>query len=904
MLNKYFYREPYNYQGILRNASQALSVLHFRELLDYLTGMIVQQMKIESASIFLEEEGIFQRQSIERYFDSDDEDKDSELTNIQRLSEEESYVIQELQRRMERGPDIEKFLVREELARQLGDSKAQKISEELSSLKHDVVFPLTFEDQLIGVFFVGAKLSGDPYFQPDLDLLSTVSNQAAIAIRNAQLYTEVNWMRKYNENILYEMESGVITVDNNGVITMFNDAAEKLLGVDKEETIGKEVEVLGSKLVLSPQEHIINRTKELFGSECNFFSANSSEDAIEIINSISPDVVIVDSEDAIHKAFRTVKTIKKLSPNSLAIGLVNSEELKWIDEEELAIFDFISQKPLKSPKLRSIVQKAFEANKTRQEARILKDKMTQLSGDNMSAELKTESPSPQYAHILTRFAKTMSASFDIDKMTELFLDTVEEMVSPSRMLLLLYDKHSNLYKTRAYRGFSPKFVANFKLPADNSLPRWLVSEHRVIRKAEAEEKLYESTFFEIKDTLDSLKSTVSIPLSAQGKLIGILSLGKQVTGMPYSNEKLELLFTLASQIAVAIQDISLHHQLEYQKNQIENILTGMSSGVITIDETEKIVICNQRALDILEKDAHELQNRDLRNLPSPLGDMLFETLSTGKNYEKEEVTILPEKLPLEITTCRIRDGKEMPIGSAIIFDDISSRKQLIEQKQRSEQLDLINRMTKRIAHETKNPLVSIQTFLDMFEERFDEQEFREKFGGIAKSDLNRLNELVEKLISFIQQREYKFELVEINPLIEECVNSIKEESDDIKITTNLSDKLSPIKADKEHLKQAFGYLLKYLAKTVQSDGTLSIKSYLRKRSKEGIIRIIMTGENAQFSEEEIGKLFNTLAVAKNSSIDMGPSASDKIIQEHKGKIEVKTRKGNELRFKIDIPVDE
>ena len=656
-------------------------------------------------------------------------------------------------------------------------------------------------------------------------------------------------------------------------------------------------------LVLSLQEHTINRTKELFASKYNFFSANSSEKVIEILNSISPDVVIVDSEDAIHKVFQIVNIIKKLSPNSLTIALASPEELKWIDEEDLAIFDFISQKPLKSSELRSIVQKAFEAYNTEQEARILKTKMAQLSVDtaNMSPVIQTESQRPQYAHVLTRFAKAMSASFDLNKVTELFLDTVEELVCPGSMSLLLYDERSHLYQVKAYRGFAPNFVANFKLHADDRLPKWFVKEQRVIRKAEAEEKLYASTFFEIKNTLDSLKASVSIPLSAQGKLIGILSLGNQVTGIPYTNGKLELLFTLASQIAVAIQDISLHHQLEYQKNYIENILTGMSNGVITIDETDKITICNQRALAILKKDAHEVQNRDLRALPSPLGDMLFETLSTGKTYEKEEVIILPEKLPLEVTTCRISDGKEIPIGSAMVFDDVSSRKQLVEQKRRSGQLDLINRMTTRISHEIKNPLVSIQTFLDMFEERFNEQEFRKKFGAVAKSDLKKINELVEKLISFTQRREYKFELVGINALLEECVPLIKEEADGLKISANLSDKLPPIKADKEHLKWAFWYLLEYLVKIVKSDGALSVKSYLRKRSKNSIIRIIMLAENARFSEEEVEKLFDTLAVARDSSIDMGPCASDKIIQEHGGQVEVKTQKGNELCFNIDIP---
>jgi len=244
LLDKYFYRGPYDYQHILRIISQALSVLEFRELLNYLSKMLVEQMKLESMAIFLKEEKSFQCKSIKYFFDSEI-DKNPDLTNKQ-ISEKNSFVIQELKYRMENETEKEKFLVREELARKIEEPKAQNISEELNSLGFDVAFPLTFEKSLIGVLFVGAKLSSDPYFQPDLELFSTVSNQSAIAIRNAQLFTEVKWMKDYNESILSEMESGVIAVDKSGKITTFNDTAENLLGINRKDVIEKNTSVLNS----------------------------------------------------------------------------------------------------------------------------------------------------------------------------------------------------------------------------------------------------------------------------------------------------------------------------------------------------------------------------------------------------------------------------------------------------------------------------------------------------------------------------------------------------------------------------------------------------------------------------------------------------------------------------------
>ncbi|MHA1866632.1 MAG: histidine kinase dimerization/phospho-acceptor domain-containing protein [Candidatus Heimdallarchaeaceae archaeon] len=655
-------------------------------------------------------------------------------------------------------------------------------------------------------------------------------------------------------------------------------------------------------LVLSPNNFIINRVREIFEAKYNFFSATSSENLMEIINSIIPDVAIIDSENGIQKALHAVRTIKKYSSDSQTIGLVNSEKLKFIDEQDLELFDFFSQKPLQSNELRSIVHKAIDIQELKQESRLLKSQMAQLTIDernNMPSMIQARAGS-QYTHVLMCFAKAMSAGFDIDKVTELFLDTVEELVHPSMMVLMIYDKNSETYKIKAHRGFSPTFAENFKLSIDDSLPRWLIDELRIIRKTEVEQKVYDEVFLDIKNILDDLKAAICIPLSARGKLVGILTLGNQVTGIPYENAKLELLFTLASQISVAIKDICLHHQLKYQKNYIENILTGMSSGVITIDETEKITICNQRALSILKKKPHELKNHDLRTLPSPLGDMLFETLNTGKPYEKEEVTVLKKKIPLEVTTSRICNGNEVPIGSAMVFDDISSRKKFIEQRYRSEQLDLINQMTTRVAHEIKNPLVSIQAFLDMFDERFNEQEFRENFGAVAKNDLNRLNRLVEKLISFTQKREYKFELLEVNVLLKECISLVKDRIDKLDISTNLSEETLTIKADREYIKQALEYLLNYLVKTVESNGTLKIRT---ESSKDNMLLIEMVAEKAKFVEEEIEKLLDPLAVAWDSSIDMGPCVSDRIIQEHEGNIEIE-KKGKNLYINVYIPIEQ
>ena len=65
----------------------------------------------------------------------------------------------------------------------------------------------------------------------------------------------------------------------------------------------------------------------------------------------------------------------------------------------------------------------------------------------------------------------------------------------------------------------------------------------------------------------------------------------------------------------------------------------MSSGVISIGPEHRVVIMNRRAEEILGMAARDVLNRDLRALPSPLGDLLFETLSRGRSVTRSETQL-------------------------------------------------------------------------------------------------------------------------------------------------------------------------------------------------------------------------------------------------------------------------
>ncbi|MGE5532405.1 MAG: ATP-binding protein [Bacteroidota bacterium] len=121
----------------------------------------------------------------------------------------------------------------------------------LTAMRHldaEVVTPILWEDKLIGLVLIGERVAGDMYDPEELQMLRNLLPQISLAVRNAQLFDEVVRMKEYNENILREMQSGVIAVNGDQQIVTLNPAAEEMLGLRARSIIGKPLDMLPEKI--------------------------------------------------------------------------------------------------------------------------------------------------------------------------------------------------------------------------------------------------------------------------------------------------------------------------------------------------------------------------------------------------------------------------------------------------------------------------------------------------------------------------------------------------------------------------------------------------------------------------------------------------------------------------------
>ena len=159
-------------------------------------------------------------------------------------------------------------------------------------LKEDnlIISPITAKDESLGYMLLCNKETRkgiEPFSSLDLDLLTALSNQAAVAMENARLFKDITKEKQFNESILGSIATGVITLDPLGEVDSINSAGLKILKREKDEIIGNHYMYLFEKdedlIEIITTSEIENETK----SELNMPLNTVSKDTI-INVSISP----------------------------------------------------------------------------------------------------------------------------------------------------------------------------------------------------------------------------------------------------------------------------------------------------------------------------------------------------------------------------------------------------------------------------------------------------------------------------------------------------------------------------------------------------------------------------------------------------------------------------------------
>jgi PAS domain S-box-containing protein len=364
-----------------------------------------------------------------------------------------------------------------------------------------------------------------------------------------------------------------------------------------------------------------------------------------------------------------------------------------------------------------------------------------------------------------------------------------------------------------------------------------------------------------------------------------------------------------------IQQIQVHrNELENRLREItslkaytDNILFSMTNGLITIDLNQNIVTLNQMAERILKKRKEEMMDLPLDRVLSPehpIYKIMFETLLQEKGIFHSEMDLKRdgEDLWVIASTSLLTDGDGKKIGALAVFQDITEIKALEEKLRQADRLAALGTLSAGLAHEIRNPLSAIKTFVQLLPKKVENPSFMEKFNITVPREIERINQLVEDLLELTRKRVRPLVDVDANRLILQAVDLLREEMEKkhIIFEDHLDKALPTIRGDSEALYRAFSNLVINAIQAMPNGGSLFLSSEWDHVSSG--VKITFGDTGIGMDEETSKNLFNPFFTTKDKGVGLGMALTRKIIEDHRGVIEVMSKKGIGTTFVLTLSV--
>src|SRR5437764_8613436 len=259
-------------------------------------------------------------------------------------------------------------------------------------------------------------------------------------------------------------------------------------------------------------------------------------------------------------------------------------------------------------------------------------------------------------------------------------------------------------------------------------------------------------------------------------------------------------------MAVAIDNAELFTEVQNAKIYNDILLQNLTTGVIAADADGKITVFNQEAEQIAGLNSNGGE-RTVDDLPAPLRDIIQTTLTSGERQEDREVELRAAAGSTFVRASSATfhgQGGEL-LGALMVVTDITALKRLELQIRRSDRLASLGTLSAGMAHEIKNPLVSIKAFAQLLPERYDESDLRETFSGLIVHEIDRIDSQVNQLLRFARPAKHLLRPMHAHEILEKTIRLVQHRlyQKEIKVTQKWNARVDTIRADGDQMEQVF-----------------------------------------------------------------------------------------------------
>jgi PAS domain S-box-containing protein len=359
------------------------------------------------------------------------------------------------------------------------------------------------------------------------------------------------------------------------------------------------------------------------------------------------------------------------------------------------------------------------------------------------------------------------------------------------------------------------------------------------------------------------------------------------------------------------EEEQLQLQAALQKSALEWRLTfdAVDSPMLLLDSQCRVVRLNRAARDLSGKGYWEVKGHAVDEIgprqPWQKAAELGRLIVQSRSGCSSQVFDAEAEKSWEITG-GVFSGSDVDDRIIIAARDITATVLLQDTLRRSETMSAMGALVAGVAHEVRNPLFSISATLDAFEARFGEKEEHRRYIAVLRSELDRLNQLMQDLLEY--GRPSSLELAR-RPLSEaigqaalSCTSLARRAQ--VTIDNRFPAQISPVMMDARRMAQVFHNLIENAIQHSKPGQSVEVYGEEVVQGDRIWVDCTIADMGPGFRDEDLPRLFEPFFTKRRGGTGLGLSIVQKIVEEHGGKIWASNRPGGgavmKLRFRATI----
>jgi len=340
-------------------------------------------------------------------------------------------------------------------------------------------------------------------------------------------------------------------------------------------------------------------------------------------------------------------------------------------------------------------------------------------------------------------------------------------------------------------------------------------------------------------------------------------------------------------------------------NLVPALRDCLSPGVLVINYRGQILSSTPEAQRLLALPAGEAHGAPLSLLPPALQNVIHEVLARKQAVTIGELAVsagVPPARKFHVNVLPLPAAAAAELTVVVTLTDITGFARMQQSVERLDRLATIGTLSTSMAHEIKNALVAVKTFVDLLLEKNRNDEF----AALVGREMDRVNTIVRQLLKFGGAHRPSHAVVRLHDVLEHSLRMVQHQLDGKLISLNRSFKATSdtVHGDNHQLEQVFVNLFLNAVDATGANGSLTVETeFVSAPTQPGHphVRVTVADTGAGINPEHLAQMFEPFFTTKHNGTGLGLPISRRIVQEHRGLITVESQPNKGTTFSILLP---